>query len=67
MLPLGACLRVGWYVECRARGISAEAARQALVFSFGAEVVQHMKYPALVSRVQADVASTLRTVEQFAA
>ncbi|EFJ51036.1 iron-sulfur cluster assembly protein [Volvox carteri f. nagariensis] len=50
----------------RARGISAEAARQALVFSFGSEVVQRMGRQALAKRVQEDVSRTLRSVEQFA-
>ncbi|GLC59202.1 hypothetical protein PLESTB_001461400 [Pleodorina starrii] len=50
----------------RARGISAEAARQALVFSFGSEVIQRMGRPALAKRVQQDVSRTLRSVEQFA-
>lgn len=50
----------------RARGISPEAARQALVFSFGAEVVQRMRHPALLRRVQAEVTATLRSVEAFA-
>ncbi|KAG2445647.1 hypothetical protein HXX76_000257 [Chlamydomonas incerta] len=51
----------------RARGISAELARQALVFSFGAEVVQRMGHPALQKRVQADVSRTLLSAEPFAA
>ncbi|KXZ47412.1 hypothetical protein GPECTOR_35g850 [Gonium pectorale] len=51
----------------RARGISAESARQALVFSFGSEVVQRMRHPALQQRVQEDVSRTLRSVDQFAA
>ncbi|GIL47358.1 hypothetical protein Vafri_4195 [Volvox africanus] len=50
----------------RARGISADVARQALVFSFGSEVVQRMGRPGLAKRVQEDVARTLRSVEQFA-
>lgn len=44
----------------RARGISAEAARQALVYSFGAEVVQSLKHKQLVQRVQGDVGAALR-------
>lgn len=52
--------------SCRARGISAEMARQALVFSFGSEVVQRMSRSALAKRVQEDVSRTLRSVEQFA-
>lgn len=44
----------------RARGVSYEVARQALVFSFGAEVVQQLRHEALVQRIQADVTSSLR-------
>ncbi|GAX78218.1 hypothetical protein CEUSTIGMA_g5660.t1 [Chlamydomonas eustigma] len=43
----------------RARGIDIEAARRALVSSFGAEVTQQLKYKALMARVQASVAATL--------
>lgn len=49
----------------RARGIDATAARQALVFSFGSEIVQELKYKALQARIQEDVSATLRSVEQF--
>jgi hypothetical protein len=38
-------------------------ARQALVYSFGAEVVQSLKYGRLVDRIQADVVAALRVVE----
>eukprot|EP00878_Enallax_costatus_P007611 GHUV01007969.1.p1 GENE.GHUV01007969.1~~GHUV01007969.1.p1 ORF type:complete len:263 (+),score=86.50 GHUV01007969.1:108-791(+) len=44
----------------RARGVSYEQARQALVFSFGAEVVQELKYEKLVSRIQQDVVESLK-------
>lgn len=43
----------------RARGIDADAARQVLVYSFGAEVTQHLKHKQLIQRVQKVVASTL--------
>lgn len=43
----------------RARGIDADAARQVLVYSFGAEVTQHLKHKQLIDRVQKVVASTL--------
>lgn len=43
----------------RARGISAEQAREALVFSFGSEVVQQLKHERLVKRLQQDVAAAL--------
>jgi Fe-S cluster assembly protein SufD len=36
----------------RSRGISEEAARQVLVYSFGREVVQHLKDDAVISRVE---------------
>lgn len=44
----------------RARGIDAEAARQALVYSFGAEVVQELKHDALEARIQKDVVGILQ-------
>lgn len=43
----------------RARGVSYDQARQALVYSFGAEVVQELKYDKLVSRIQQDVVTCL--------
>lgn len=46
-------------VKCRARGIDADAARQVLVYSFGAEVTQHLKHKQLIQRVQKVVATTL--------
>jgi hypothetical protein len=46
-----------------ARGIPADAARQALVRSFGAEVVQRLGHDALAARVQADVVAALRAAE----
>jgi hypothetical protein len=51
----------------RARGITALAARQALVNSFGAEVTQKLKLPALVSRLQADTRTALSSVDFAAA
>lgn len=48
----------------RARGISYEQARQALVFSFGAEVVQDLKYEKLVSRIQQNVVESLKKAVQ---
>ena len=44
---------------CRARGISAEMARQMLVYSFGREVVQALRDDALQGRVEAAVTATL--------
>ncbi|KAL3132695.1 hypothetical protein ABBQ32_009205 [Trebouxia sp. C0010 RCD-2024] len=43
----------------RARGIDPDAARQVLVYSFGAEVTQHLKHKQLIERMQRVVASTL--------
>lgn len=43
----------------RARGVSYDQARQALVYSFGAEVVQDLKYEKLVGRIQQDVRDCL--------
>jgi Fe-S cluster assembly protein SufD len=43
----------------RARGVSYDQARQALVYSFGAEVVQELKYEKLVGRIQQDVRECL--------
>ena len=48
-----------WLPLCRARGIDPDAARQVLVYSFGAEVTQHLKHKQLIERVQKVVASTL--------
>mmetsp|Transcript_19381 Transcript_19381/g.41937 ORF Transcript_19381/g.41937 Transcript_19381/m.41937 type:complete len:485 (+) Transcript_19381:93-1547(+) len=47
----------------RARGIDAATARQALVASFGAEVVQRLQYKSLLARIQADVAAMLKDVD----
>lgn len=47
----------------RARGIPAEVARQSLVYSFGAEVVQGLRYDRLVARIQADVVAALQVAE----
>ncbi len=44
----------------RARGVSYDQARQALVYSFGAEVVQELKYDKLVGRIQQDVVNSLK-------
>ena len=43
----------------QSRGIDASAARQSLVFSFGAEVVQKLRYKELVARMQVIVNSKL--------
>jgi Fe-S cluster assembly protein SufD len=43
----------------RARGIDAETARSALVFSFGAEVLQRLSYESLRKRVEALVKGSL--------
>jgi len=43
----------------RARGIDSETARSALVFSFGAEVLQHLSYESLRKRVEALVKGSL--------
>ncbi len=43
----------------RARGIDAETARSALVFSFGAEVLQHLSHESLRKRVEALVKGSL--------
>lgn len=48
---------------CRARGIDQTAARQALVYSFGAEVVQQLGYKSLQERLQRDVAVALSGVD----
>lgn len=48
----------------RARGVSYEQARQALVFSFGAEVVQELKYEKLVRRIQQNVVDGLKKAVQ---
>lgn len=44
----------------RARGIDAETARQALVYSFGAEVVQLLEHKDLVDRTRNRIESKLR-------
>lgn len=44
----------------RARGVSYEQARQALVYSFGAEVVQQLKHEKLVARIQQDIVASLK-------
>lgn len=46
----------------RSRGIDADAARRVLVYSFGAEVTQHLQHKQLIDRVQKVVASTLAKV-----
>lgn len=43
----------------RTRGISAEAAREILVFSFGAEVTQGLKSQPLIDRIEQRVTATL--------
>lgn len=47
----------------QARGIDKELARQALVYSFGAEVVQSLKYDKLTSRIQQDATRALQQLE----
>lgn len=52
----------------RARGVSYEQARQSLVYSFGAEVVQQLKHKTLVARIQQDIVNSLKkSVEQMEA
>lgn len=43
----------------RARGVNVETARQALVYSFGAEIVQKLTHEKLIERIQAAVRDTL--------
>lgn len=43
----------------RSRGIDAASARKALVFSFGAEVVQRLKYKELTERLQVAISGQL--------
>lgn len=52
-----------WPVLCRARGVTANVARQMLVYSFGLEVVQGLRDDALQARVEAAVQ---RTLDSFA-
>ena len=59
VLPLPAVLP--W--RRRARGIPADVARQSLVYSFGAEVVQGLRYEKLVARIQADMEAALQDAE----
>jgi Fe-S cluster assembly protein SufD len=47
----------------RARGVPAEAARGALVASFGGEVVRALGSPALEARVRRDTVAALRAAE----
>jgi hypothetical protein len=56
-------LTAGMLLLCRARGIDQTAARQALVYSFGAEVVQQLGYKSLQERLQRDVAAALSGVD----
>lgn len=44
----------------QARGIDPESARQALVYSFGAEVVQHLEHKDLLERTRHQIESKLR-------
>jgi hypothetical protein len=48
-----------FHARARARGIDQEAARQLLVYSFGAEVTQHLRYKDVQERLQSAVNSTL--------
>lgn len=50
-------------VMCRSRGIDNDMARQMLVFSFGAEVTQHLKHEQLLERLQTAVNAGLATVD----
>jgi Fe-S cluster assembly protein SufD len=43
----------------RSRGIGPDAARAALVYSFGAEVVQQLRHEELVARLQAAISAKL--------
>ncbi|KAK9804290.1 hypothetical protein WJX72_005085 [[Myrmecia] bisecta] len=43
----------------RARGVDPKDARRVLVYSFGAEVTQHLKHPDLMARLEAAVTQTL--------
>lgn len=54
------------HAACRSRGIDTEAARQMLVFSFGAEVTQFFKHEPLMQRVQAAVNQGLATASAAA-
>ncbi len=49
----------------QARGVSQEKARQALVYSFGAEVVQGLCSAELRGRVQGDVVAALQQVDSL--
>ena len=48
---------------CRSRGIDNDMARQMLVFSFGAEVTQHLKHEQLLERLQTAVNAGLATAD----
>ena len=50
-------------VMCRSRGIDNDMARQMLVFSFGAEVTQHLKHEQLLERLQTAVNAGLATAD----
>jgi Fe-S cluster assembly protein SufD len=45
----------------RARGIDATVARQALVYSFGSEIVQKFEHKELVDRIKSIISSKLGT------
>ncbi|GMH40543.1 hypothetical protein BSKO_08447 [Bryopsis sp. KO-2023] len=45
----------------RARGVDVETARRALVYSFGAEVIQKFGHKGLIKRIQSAVESTLES------
>lgn len=51
----------------RSRGIDNDTARQMLVFSFGAEVTQHLKHEQLLERLQAAVNAGLASADTLAA
>jgi hypothetical protein len=48
---------------CRSRGIDNDMARQMLVFSFGAEVTQHLKHEQLLERLQTAVNAGLASAD----
>jgi hypothetical protein len=50
------------FVDCRARGIDAAAARKVLVYSFGKEVVNRLPSKALQGRIEAAVSASLAAV-----
>lgn len=47
----------------QARGIDLETARKALVFSFGAEVIERFPYPAIQNQVVSHVKNLMGTTD----